>query len=142
LQCCFDRRHVQLVLRPADDDLRGERSVRDHVAFGLLQADAAVGGAGVGAVVGGNGPVDDVDDAVNRVAFEVGDGPGVGGHGGVVVVGSGVDYAASRAATRARSCWISATRSAITSGVLACIAWYTGFPSASTASFSPVTLFA
>jgi hypothetical protein len=29
-----------------------------------------------------------VDDPVSRVAFEVGDGPGVGGgHGGVVVVG-------------------------------------------------------
>jgi hypothetical protein len=36
--------------------------------------------------------VDGVDDPVSRVAFEVGDGPGVGGgHGGVVVVGSGVD---------------------------------------------------
>jgi hypothetical protein len=42
------------------------------------------------------------DDAVSRGAFEVGDGPGVGGgHGGVVVmVGSGVDYAPSRADRR------------------------------------------
>jgi len=66
--------------------------------------------------------VDGVDDAVSRDAVAGGDGPGVGGHGGVVV-GSGVDYAASRAVRRARSDWISATRSAITSGVLACIAW-------------------
>jgi len=40
-----------------------------------------------------------VDDAVNRGALKVGDGPGVGsGHGDVmVVVSSGVDYAPSRA---------------------------------------------
>jgi len=30
--------------------------------------------------------VNGVDDAVSRVAFEVGDSPGVGGHGGVVVI--------------------------------------------------------
>jgi len=41
-----------------------------------------------------------VDDAISRVAFEVGDGPGVGGGHGGVVVGSGVDYAASRADSR------------------------------------------
>jgi hypothetical protein len=35
--------------------------------------------------------VDGVDDAVSRVAVEVGDGPIVGGGHGVVVVGSGVD---------------------------------------------------
>ena len=123
LECGLDRRHIQLALHPADYQLRCQVGVRDHVAFRLLQADGAVGGAGVCAVVGGKGPVHGVDDAVSRGALKIGDGPGVGGgHGGVVVVGSGVDYAASRADSRARSDWISATRSAITSEVLACIA--------------------
>jgi hypothetical protein len=36
--------------------------------------------------------VDGVDDAVFRGALAGGNGPGVGGHGGVVVVGRGVDY--------------------------------------------------
>jgi hypothetical protein len=37
--------------------------------------------------------VDCVDDPVFRGALAGGNGPGVGGgHGGVVVVGSGVDY--------------------------------------------------
>jgi hypothetical protein len=107
LQCGFDRGHVQLVLRPADHQLRCQVGVWDHVAFGLLQADAAVGGAGVGAIVGGKGPVDGVDDAVSRVALKVGDSPGVGGgHGGVVVVGSGVDLSAWLQATREGDYWI------------------------------------
>jgi len=99
LECGLDGRHVQLGLGPADDDLWGERSVRDHVTFRLLQADGSVGGTNVGAIVGSNGPVDGVDDRISRVALKVGDGPGVGGHGGVVV-GRGVDYAASRADSR------------------------------------------
>jgi len=93
LECGLDCGHVQLGLGPADDDLWGERSVRDHVTLRLLQADGAIGGAGVGAIVGGEGPVHGVDDAVNCVAVAGGDGPGkCGGHGGVVVVGSGVDF--------------------------------------------------
>jgi len=104
LECGLDSRHVQLGLGPADHQLRCQVSVGDDVAFRLLQADGAVGGADVGAVVGGNGVVDGEDDAVSRGALKVGDGPGVGGGHGGVVVGSGVDYAASRATTRARSC--------------------------------------
>jgi hypothetical protein len=46
--------------------------------------------------------VDGKDDAVSRGAVAGGDGPGkCGGHGGVVVVGSGVDYAPLMAATSA-----------------------------------------
>ena len=70
-------------LRPRHTSRLGRSSL------GLLQADAAVGRAAVGAVVGGNGVVDGEDDAVNRGAFEVGDGPGVGGGHGGGVVGSG-----------------------------------------------------
>ena len=96
LKCSLDCGHVQLVLHPADHDLRRQVGVGDDVALRLLQADGAVGGAGIGAVVGSHGPVHGEDDAVSRVAFEVGDGPGVGGghgggHGGDGVVGSGVD---------------------------------------------------
>jgi len=93
LECGLDGGHVQLGLHPADDDLRCQVSVRDRIPCRWLQADAAIGGAGVCAIAGSNCVMrveDGVDVAVIRVAKEVGDGPGVGGgHGGVVVVGSG-----------------------------------------------------
>jgi len=77
---------AELVLHPADYQLRCQVSVRDHVTFRLLQADGAISGAGVGAVVGSHGVVDGEDDAVSRGAVAGGDGPGkCGGHGGVGV---------------------------------------------------------
>ena len=122
LEGSFDCGHVQLGLDPADHQLRCQVAVGDHVAIRLLQADGAIGRAGVGAIVGGKGPVDGVDDPISRVAFEVGDGPGVGGHGGVVVVGSGVDYAPLRAATSASRASIlaMASWSALVSGAMNC----------------------
>ena len=91
MQCGLDLSNLltaaQLALHPADHQLWCQASVWDYVAFRLLQADGAIGRTGVCAVVGSNGVVDGEDDAVNRGAFEVGDGLGVGGgHGGVVVV--------------------------------------------------------
>ena len=83
LKCGLDGGHVQLVLAPTDDDFGGQVGVGDDVALRLLQADAAVCRAGVGAIGGGNGPVHGQDNAVSRVAVAGGDGPGVGGgHGG------------------------------------------------------------
>jgi len=92
LECGLDLRHVQLALHPANHQIRCQVSVWDYVAFRLLQADGAIGGAGVGAVVGSHGVVDGEDDAVSRGAVAGRNGLGVGGgHGGVVVVGRGVD---------------------------------------------------
>ena len=79
LKCGLDGGYVQLGLHPADEQLRGQVGVGDDVAFRLLQADAAIGGAGIGAVVGGQGPVDHDHNSVSGGAVEVGDGPGVGG---------------------------------------------------------------
>lgn len=85
LKCDLDGGHVQLALDPADDGFGGQVGVGDDAALGLLQADAAIGGAGIGAIGGKQGPMHGEDDAISRVAFEVEDSPGVGGgHGGVV----------------------------------------------------------
>ena len=83
LKHTFDRWHVQPVPHPTDNDLGGQVGVGDDVTLRLLQANGAVGGAGIGAVGGGNGVVDGRDDAISRVALKVGNGPGkCGGHGG------------------------------------------------------------
>ena len=83
LKCGLDGGYVQLGLRPADDQLRGQVGVGDEVIFRLLQVDGAIGGAGIGAVIGSHGVMHGEDDAIGGVAGKVGDGPGVGGgHGG------------------------------------------------------------
>ena len=72
---------AEFVLNPADDHFFGQVSEGDHVAFGTLQAEAAVGATGVDVVSSIDGVVGGKDVAVAGLAVQVGDTPGKGGVG-------------------------------------------------------------
>ena len=100
LQRSFDLGHLllaKLVLDPTDDDLFGQISKRHHLALGALQAKAAIGASGIGAVVGINGVVGGEDIAVSGFTLQLGDLPGEGGiDGRYDLEGVGVNVAGVR----------------------------------------------
>jgi len=74
----FNLLFTELVLHPADDDLRRERSEGDDVVFRSFKADAAICASRVGAVVGIYGVVGSKNNPVSGVTLKLGDGPNSG----------------------------------------------------------------
>ena len=78
----FNLLFTELVLHPADNDLRREVGVGDDVVFRSFKADAAVSTSRVGAVVGIYGVVDRKHNRVSGVTLKLGDVPSDGSSGG------------------------------------------------------------
>ena len=78
----FNLLFTELVLHPADDDLRRERSEGDDVVLRSIKPDAAICASRVGAVVGVYGVVGSKNNPVSGVTLKLGNIPGDGSSGG------------------------------------------------------------